>query len=877
MTRVATLLALGLFLAAAEPVPVVELSWSGTVAAYGGVAAMWERGVQEAGPWLGGDARRLAASGTGLHLRGVVLPPADGAKGSGRLAAAGRWCGAGAAAGTVAALVAGWERYGSRRDGEDLLIGDPAVAEVPSMPLPPGVRVVVQGAGLAAELIGGGPLEPAMWNLATTVLPGWSATAAVSARSGQLDTGLPAAWFAPIDTALLAELPSDMQAKIVIAPRWDALVAAVAALPEAARAAFPDDDVLLDSSAYGTGTWAAGITAEGHWLLVLPRDVAPALVEYLLPITDEVDLESEGGGPRSVGADSATPVWLERRDGAWWFGTDAAAFAVTPVAPKQALPTDATCWIKVDDRGMASALQAGGAAGPWARSLIRMLPLPVSLLWPDVGTGEPDWQALAAALSGWQHATGREAEGRLVLDLEGSVAPWLVPGVAVTWFLDRARDAVETRRLRDYITAQEAQGVPMSHAGMQRAIPAMPVQEAEAILVALSGFEKALREQLDASGMSPEDQEAANWFRWKSSATTRGLPLTPIDTGEDQALMRARLTVALARSLPRPELGWVACRFVPLPRDNPFAMMEPHLLVARHLARAGQTMLAFGEPQGSQALDLAQAMLPLEGQILMVEGLVALQVRVQAAEGRLIAVCGRVLAATHAFLQPPPPLHEPIWAGERSLLGELARWAWSDDPEWVQGLAATGEGFHRISLLAVGERGWTSWDLRRQLAGYGDEVHDVAAAPQRDRSAVGRTTGVYRELISANFYRARCAEVLAWAALEQLLGTAQPSGTTVPLSGLELPGGGILSASCARLAGGGLSMRLVMPATRPALLIEGAWNMMKRRTVPDGTVACFDLTNGIFVWDPARMPAAGPRRAAATGAAVAPDGNANGF
>ncbi|MBA3937703.1 MAG: hypothetical protein H0X38_09590, partial [Planctomycetes bacterium] len=464
----------------AEPVPFAELTYGAAdgLLPPAPLADWWRESVIEAAGWWGEangvtlDGAAALAQLRGLRLVASGLPAADGQL----TPAIAGWLREAAPllAPTLLPVASRWPGFTvQERAGATWISG--AQALVPQEAEgPPGLRLALHGPGLAEELrrrLAGHPPEGLSaqelalrlalverWNPSAALVPGTGAV------RGWLEPGLPAAWFTPLDAAVVARLPADTLA-------WFAVGIAGGRL---------SGDVKAALTAHGLGTaWPATLVPladpgklatalDGTWLVAMSKTEAWARVPRSPALDALVTAFAQAQGltvptdRRPVVVD--TDLSWACTPGEWILATSPARittwFDASPRLATQ-VPADALLAGQAD-QGLTSLGIAQLKELPWMEPLPSRVFPPSQLAW-ELGWSGQNANPLRTMFqdldrAGDHRLCGRAEADRLRITLEGPLLPWVVPGIGIRWFADFAEDEVGKVRLRAELAHLRATG-----------------------------------------------------------------------------------------------------------------------------------------------------------------------------------------------------------------------------------------------------------------------------------------------------------------------------------------------------------------------------------------------------------------------------------
>ncbi|MBA3707243.1 MAG: hypothetical protein H0W83_00310 [Planctomycetes bacterium] len=687
LRRCLVLSLLATIVAASEDIPFLDATYraSPELALAPPLAGWWAESVRDASTWF--DAACGASGGAdaaliGLRSLHLVAIGSTGASGIHPLVAA-RWHGAPPAG--AAGLLASWadHQYSQDANGATLTAGG-TVAPASADDAPVGWRVHIDGRALVAEAKWRYPQPPegipverfAAWQQAVSA---WRISAGVDPASdgarGWIDTGLPAAWFAPIDQKVLARTPPDAVAVAAVAIDARRLLAdAGPIIGEALPLVIGKSHLPIAPEAAAeamTGTWYIAATADHGFLVRAPRsEPLDALVAFALA--------SEG----VAFADSDQPQVLDElwfaRGAQEWILADSAKRIVdwraSPGKPSVAAAPGTSVWAWCTP-AFASEVARQTIEAPVAVQFgLRIALGGPSVIGFELGIG-PSRQSKATALdevlgqlkNGGDHAlTARTGQPTLVLDLSGPVLPWAMTGLTLRWFADYAQDQTGRAHLRRQIQEFQTAGVGALPSDLVAMIPPIPAP--------VSARARALRERLSQIQDLKDFTNPALWTRrMKSGPAVQATAAETADATLAEALL---VESTVADDAGCPSIGDLAILDAAAANQLGPMMKPDGGSLARRLLRAGTTLIALEDARGLVLVDRAHRL--VREPRLLVESLSQWGIAFSRDQAWLVAILSDLAPAdtSERWLSEPARLSDAFVPGERMVMIGWAAASW---------------------------------------------------------------------------------------------------------------------------------------------------------------------------------------------------------
>jgi hypothetical protein len=828
-------------LAAAEPIPVLDLDYEADGPRLPApLAAWWNRALADAAAWTASRGGVPVAAGsvagiTSLRLSAAALPTAGGLEPW----AAGWVDGLDAAGeGALAALVARWPGYTLNRAGDGRVMVEAAGIVPPHRVTMPGWRVSLHGPGLSALLqpLMPGELSAATWERVRALLADWEPDSTTALAGACIDTGLPARWFTVPDARIASRLPRMAVARAVVALDGAALGADLDRLfpaddlpPSLAGiAGLPGGDLRGLASAL-TGTWAGWWDGADGGLLCVPRSLVGDGLLRLLAARERFTLPTD-----------ATVVRMQP-DGA--FGA-----------------CDGDCWIFATDGGFITDWQAAPAAG-WApaigeavidgdvlATLLAQLPLALVAQLPlsdnlhgggattrdglarDLGLPAPPtpgWPNACLALAGSERSrVGFAAhEGQLRLELDGPVLPWVVPGLALRAFADHGQNLVGSDLLRRTIDRLRAEGAGAWPEDLLAGVPVIDLPRLEAAERTMAEVERSVKAV----------KQGALWKRVRAE----GIPLPDAAAAPElPALLAVVEASADMDAADFPLASTMTLRRAEIAGTLGPAMRTVQGGSSRALVQAARELAALGRPEAVLLLRRARR---LSAQpVTLLDSLLLLASLPIDDDAMLALAVGGATATTDltAWLAEPPPSSDRLlaaWRGERVMsLGWLAkRWlapsGTADGPD-MPSTEMLGGSLRPRFLALHGDRAEVPEDLALMM----DAMHGLEAGQsfaeamaRLPRSAlVCSVLPAFRMIASQPEDKAMRHQLvrLAWRLQSSGALPADAAAAAALVGPLQVPcGGAQVPLLYRRLPAGGFALLLDPEAPMPAGLRADRW------------------------------------------------------
>ena len=672
------------------------------------ITALWSEVLGEAAAWWS-DRSGIALAPDNLACSNLHLVAWSKLRSDGhREAQLSGWWG-GASPALRNALATATQRWPDHRldEAEGLVrmsSGAPAVAPTPC---PPGLRVIIHGDALMAEWAGGQPLGNGLLPFLRGLGERISATTLEATVSPQGHGEITMNWrtlgFVAPDARITAKLPRRAIATMVLAFDSSLLPVFVPISGWLRRYWEIDDDISNEDMLAGlSGTWAMSLIDDEHAFITMP--VSRLTDRWCAKLVEDDGFKARRWqGQWVVASDDAL---LDQWQAGTLVAADVGNGAVHAWRPASSI------LIAIDAGRLMAQLSADTLDPRLTSILLNHLPLPFRLrglgAWKPVApVTSPAFGELAKAIAGagMQYFELATEEQRLVVHLDGTLLPWLLPGVAVRWFSGYAEDQEGRILLRRTLAELNRSGAGSAPSDLLAGQPELTPTAVDSAMQAFAAI---------TAGMPKELPKIA------TRLAREGLPLAPTaDSAAELALCRE--VVARTAGLDAlPIAAAVMLRQAQQQGRLDAARTFPLNEELHRMGQAARFLAAFNDPQALPSIE--RVMRHARHPAGIAEGLVWCGLSTMRDYSYLeLLVGGRAeTGLLDAWLHGPwdPPSQE-MWKGERLImLGTIAE-SWLDQLPVSSANAGATKGYAASSVFTPHQhRAWTAGDCAAEFDHY---------------------------------------------------------------------------------------------------------------------------------------------------------------